>query len=210
LINREMNRQGAKNAKIFVSSWRSWRVLGALAVRNPAISRRFQAVCRSRTVNCKAEVLRWRYDAASSALRLVDSRLLLNCCGQRAMRVERIDRMVELTEKDEPDASDRRCDSVCAFDFTVGIPDVPNGRLYLKLMRDITDVQGSASLVWQGGDRPVTDVRRSGARQRRRRGRGVQRAGAITRLRLRRNARPSHGSSSASGPASFEVRAVAP
>jgi hypothetical protein len=29
LINREMDRQGAKNAKIFISSWRSWRLGGS-------------------------------------------------------------------------------------------------------------------------------------------------------------------------------------
>lgn len=99
---------------------------------------------------CNAEVLRWRHDPATNVLRLADSRLLLSCCGQRAMRVQRIDRMVEVTEKDEPDASDRRCDSVCAFDFTVGIADIPHDRLYMKLLRDITDAQGSAALIWQG------------------------------------------------------------
>jgi hypothetical protein len=99
---------------------------------------------------CSSEVLRWRYDEASASLKVADSRLLLNCCGQRGMRVERIDSMYEITEKDEPDSVDRRCDSVCAFDFTIAIPEVTGAKAYLRLLRDVTDVQGSAELVWQG------------------------------------------------------------
>ncbi|MGK4007397.1 hypothetical protein WMF31_32545 [Sorangium sp. So ce1036] len=106
---------------------------------------------------CSAEVLRWRYDASSSALTLADSRLLLNCCGQRAMHVERIDSVYEITERDEPEAANRRCDSVCAFDFAVSIPEVSPGKVYVRLLRDVVDAQGSAKLVWQG----EIDVRKS-------------------------------------------------
>lgn len=99
---------------------------------------------------CSAEVLRWRYDRTLGTLQLADSRLLLNCCGQRAMRVHRIDSLYEITERDEPDAADPRCDSVCAFDFAVSIPEVVPGKAFVRLLRDVTDVQGSATLVWQG------------------------------------------------------------
>lgn len=99
---------------------------------------------------CGAEVLRWRYDRALGTLQIADSRLLLNCCGQRAMRVHRIDSLYEITERDEPDAADPRCDSVCAFDFAVSIPEVAPGKAFVRLLRDITDIQGSATLVWQG------------------------------------------------------------
>ncbi|WP_234023382.1 hypothetical protein [Sorangium cellulosum] len=106
---------------------------------------------------CGAEVLRWRYDRASASLKIADSRLLLNCCGQRAMHVERIDSIYEITERDEPDATSRRCDSVCAFDFAVAIPEVSPGKVYVRLLRDVVDAQGSAELIWQG----EIDVRKS-------------------------------------------------
>ncbi|HTN88375.1 MAG TPA: hypothetical protein VL242_32060 [Sorangium sp.] len=106
---------------------------------------------------CSSEVLRWRYDRSSGALTLADSRLLLNCCGQRAMHVDRIDSIYEITERDEPDAANPRCDSVCTFDFTVAIPEVSPGKVYVRLLRDVVDAQGSAELIWQG----EIDVRRS-------------------------------------------------
>ncbi|WP_437734981.1 hypothetical protein [Sorangium sp. So ce1335] len=106
---------------------------------------------------CSNEVLRWRYDRSSGALTIADSRLLLNCCGQRAMRVERLDNIYEITERDEPDAANPRCDAVCTFDFTVAIPEVAPGKVYVRLLRDVVDAQGSAELIWHG----EIDVRRS-------------------------------------------------
>lgn len=106
---------------------------------------------------CSSEVLRWRHDRSTGALTIADSRLLLNCCGQRAMHVERLDNIYEITERDEPDTANRRCDAVCAFDFTVAIPDVAPGKVYVRLLRDVVDAQGSAELIWQG----ELDVRKS-------------------------------------------------
>ncbi len=99
---------------------------------------------------CGAEVLRWRYDPSSGSLTVADSRLLLNCCGQRVMHVDRIDSIYEITERDEPDATNPRCDSVCAFDFAVAIPEVAPRKIYVRLLRDVVDAQGSAELIWQG------------------------------------------------------------
>ncbi|WP_437578212.1 hypothetical protein [Sorangium sp. So ce887] len=99
---------------------------------------------------CGAEVLRWRYDPSSGSLTVADSRLLLNCCGQRVMHVDRIDSIYEITERDEPDAANPRCDSVCAFDFAVAIPEVAPRKIYVRLLRDVVDAQGSAELIWQG------------------------------------------------------------
>lgn len=99
---------------------------------------------------CSAELLRWRHDPAAGSLKLADARLMLNCCGVRDLRVERIDSVYEVTEQDAPDARDGRCDAVCAFDFTVTIPGVPAETVYVKLLRDVTDAQGGPALVWQG------------------------------------------------------------
>ncbi|WP_437600658.1 hypothetical protein [Sorangium sp. So ce590] len=99
---------------------------------------------------CGAEVLRWRYDRSSGSLTVADSRLLLNCCGQRVMHVDRIDSIYEITQRDEPDAANPRCDSVCAFDFAVAIPEVAPRKIYVRLLRDVVDAQGSAELIWQG------------------------------------------------------------
>lgn len=99
---------------------------------------------------CSAEVLRWRYDASAEALQLSDARLMLDCCGQRALWVERVDTVIEITERDAPDHVHGRCEQQCAFDFSVGVQGVPQGNVYVKLLRDVVDQQGSPSLVWSG------------------------------------------------------------
>lgn len=97
---------------------------------------------------CSSQVLRWRYEAG--VLQLADSRLVLNCCGRRALHVERVDNVIEITEQDEPTVDGARCNAMCAFDYAAAVPDVIGGKAYLKLLRDITDAQGSAELVWEG------------------------------------------------------------
>ncbi|WP_437677671.1 hypothetical protein [Sorangium sp. So ce131] len=99
---------------------------------------------------CSAEVLRWHYDEPASTLRLADARLMLDCCGRRAIHVERIDSLVEITERDEPDVEEGRCSEQCAFDLSVGVQGVPRGEIYVKLLRDVVDRQGSPTVIWSG------------------------------------------------------------
>ncbi|WP_437928518.1 hypothetical protein WMF37_04485 [Sorangium sp. So ce291] len=99
---------------------------------------------------CGAEVLRWQYDEAAATLRLADARLMLDCCGKRAIHVERIDSLYEITERDEPDSAEGRCAEQCAFDLAVGVQDVPRGEVYVKLLRDVVDEQGGPAVVWSG------------------------------------------------------------
>jgi hypothetical protein len=99
---------------------------------------------------CAAEVMRWRYEDAAETLRIADARVLLGCCGQRSTRVQRVDSLLELTEIDEAEPGASRCDGTCAFDIAVVVPAVKPGVLVLRLLRDITDLQGGPALVWQG------------------------------------------------------------
>lgn len=99
---------------------------------------------------CSAEVLRWRYDESATMLRIADARVMLDCCGKRTIHVERIDSLYEITERDEPDGAGGRCVEQCAFDLAVGVHDVPRGEIYVKLLRDVVDRQGSPSVVWSG------------------------------------------------------------
>lgn len=98
---------------------------------------------------CESEVVSWSYDAASQSLSLSNGRVALNCCGHRAMQVERVDSVLEVTERDTPDEGGR-CASTCAFDLSTSIAGVAPGEVFVKLLRDVTDENGSAVLVWQG------------------------------------------------------------
>ncbi|WP_437590839.1 hypothetical protein [Sorangium sp. So ce1000] len=99
---------------------------------------------------CSAEVLRWQYDEPAAMLRLADARLMLDCCGKRAIHVERIDSLYEVTERDAPDGAGDRCMEQCAFDLAVGVHDVPRGEIYVKLLRDVVDQQGGPAVIWSG------------------------------------------------------------
>ncbi|WP_437761649.1 hypothetical protein WME77_26410 [Sorangium sp. So ce764] len=99
---------------------------------------------------CSAEVLRWQYDEPAATLRLADARLMLDCCGKRAIHVERIDSLFEVTERDAPDGVGGRCSEQCAFDLSVGVRDVPRGEVYVKLLRDVVDQQGGPAVIWSG------------------------------------------------------------
>jgi hypothetical protein len=99
---------------------------------------------------CSAEVLRWRYDEATATLRVADARLMLNCCGQRATSVERVDSVYEVTERDDPDGVEGRCERQCAFDFSIAVQEVPRAEVYVKLLRDVVDQQGGPAVIWRG------------------------------------------------------------
>ncbi len=99
---------------------------------------------------CAAEILRWRYDESTETLRVADGRVLLGCYGQRSVRVERLDGVVELTQVDEPEGPSTRSEGRCAYDVAVTVPLVAQESLFLRVLRDVTDSQGGPTLVWQG------------------------------------------------------------
>lgn len=97
---------------------------------------------------CAEEVLRWRYDEAEEVLRIADARVPLACCGERALTVERVDSLIEITERDRPRPG--RCDTSCVFDFAVTLPAMVPGPQIVRLLRDVSDAQGGPVLIWQG------------------------------------------------------------
>ncbi|MCC6558487.1 MAG: hypothetical protein IT372_36580 [Polyangiaceae bacterium] len=97
---------------------------------------------------CASEVLRARYDETFETLRIADARVMLGCCGQRSLTVQRVDSLIEITERDDPDGG--RCDTVCAFDFAVTVLAVPPLPHVVRLLRDVTDAQGGPELIWRG------------------------------------------------------------
>ncbi|WP_156338576.1 hypothetical protein [Chondromyces crocatus] len=98
---------------------------------------------------CGQEMVSWAYDAERQVLALSDGSVQLNCCGQRSMQVERVDNVIEITERDRPDEGGR-CASSCTFDLGTSVTQVAPGSVFVKLLRDVTDENGSPVLVWQG------------------------------------------------------------
>ncbi len=112
---------------------------------------------------CAAEVLRVRHDPATDVLRIADGRALLDCCGRRSVRAERIGGpeggLVEIVERDEPDPAGGRCEPGCAYDFAVGVLASPRAPVTVRLLREVADAGRGPILVWEGEVDPAAGAR---------------------------------------------------
>lgn len=99
---------------------------------------------------CDAEVLHWMYEAGTGTLKLADTRIHLNCCGEHSMKVVYSDGVYVVTETDRPVDGDARCLCSCVFDFAVTVYDVPPGTTRIKILRIVTDQNPRQELVYEG------------------------------------------------------------
>ena len=99
---------------------------------------------------CESEVLHWEYDEVAETLDLSDERILLNGCGEYALGVELVERVYVFRQIDSPDESGARCACMCVFDFAVEVHGIPLGVIDLRILRDITDDEEGALLVFEG------------------------------------------------------------
>ena len=88
---------------------------------------------------CDAEVLAWSYDSETQVLRLLDQRILLNCCGDHDVTLDIVEGVYVFTEWDEPEGEGGRCNCMCVFDFAVEVTGVPEGELAINLLRVVSD-----------------------------------------------------------------------
>jgi len=111
---------------------------------------------------CAAEVLRIRHDPETDLLRIADGRALLDCCGRRSLRVERVGGpeggVIEVVERDEPDAGGR-CEPRCAFDFAAGVLASPRAPITVRVLREVTDSGRGPVLLWEGEVDPAAGAR---------------------------------------------------
>jgi len=99
---------------------------------------------------CAAERLSWTYDAATETLELLDSRALLNCCGEHSIEIQLVDGEYVIRETDAPDGGGGRCDCMCVFDFSLSVAGIPAGNLPIRVERHVTD-EGAAPVVLHRG-----------------------------------------------------------
>jgi hypothetical protein len=98
---------------------------------------------------CAAEVLHWMYEEYTMTLKLADTRIQLNCCGEHSMEVVYDAGVYVVTETDAPD-NGSRCKCSCVFDFTVTAYGVYPGTIRIKIKRVVTDQQPKSKLVYEG------------------------------------------------------------
>jgi len=90
------------------------------------------------------------YEADTQLLKLADARVLLNCCGDHSMTMEMQAGVYVFTEYDAPEGGWGRCGCMCVFDYTLEAQGIPNGKIQLKIIREITDDNQGPRVVFEG------------------------------------------------------------
>lgn len=98
---------------------------------------------------CAAEVLHWLYEPATQTLKIADARILLNCCGDHSMSMERDGGVYVFTEMDAPEGGWGRCACMCVFDYTVTVRGIPEELITFRIDRDVTDDQDPKATVFE-------------------------------------------------------------
>jgi hypothetical protein len=103
---------------------------------------------------CDAEKINWYYNAETETLSVVNTRVLLNCCGERKVTIEQSDDGVYLiTEIDDPEpmgnGETSRCHCVCVFDLELQATDIPEEEIAIKVVRDVEEAE-TLETIWEG------------------------------------------------------------
>jgi hypothetical protein len=107
---------------------------------------------------CAAERLYWRYDPVLKVVKLLNTRVMLNCCGDRSVSVQKTKSGYTVTEIDRPlgylgsgSFAGARCLCECVFDFFAELKQVPPEMINLTLIRGETVYSGTLDLTKKQG-----------------------------------------------------------
>lgn len=99
---------------------------------------------------CAAERLHWSYDRSTETLSLADTRVPLNCCGDRGVSLEKSGEVYVMTETDNPKDGSGRCNCLCVFDFATKGGGVPAGVIRIRIQRRVSDSSNGSEKVYEG------------------------------------------------------------
>ena len=102
---------------------------------------------RDPSTYCNAERLHWLYDENTRTLSVLNSRVLLNCCGDHTITASLEEDVLLITEDDQPESGTGRCRCVCVFDFFIEITGISPRIVTLRL--DLT-VDDTTVTKWEG------------------------------------------------------------
>ena len=88
---------------------------------------------------CNAEKLLWLYDTKESTLKALNSRILLNCCGEHDITAILEDGIITIKENDQPVDGTGRCRCECVFDFYIEMTGIPSGVVTVRLELTVDD-----------------------------------------------------------------------
>jgi len=103
-------------------------------------------------LQCGDETLQWQYDTESDQVKLLNSFVWLNCCGEHSIKViynEDSD-IYFIKETDKPENDGGRCDCMCSFDFSTGFPAFGAEKIKIRLTREVTDADDAPLDIYEG------------------------------------------------------------
>lgn len=102
---------------------------------------------RNLSTYCDAEKLEWFYENSTHTLKLLNSRVFLNCCGEHEITAHNENGIIVVSENDQPVEGTGRCWCMCVYDFYIDISGLESG--VIKMMLDIT-VDDTKTSKWEG------------------------------------------------------------
>lgn len=94
---------------------------------------------RDASTYCNAEKLQWLYDENAQILKVMNSRVFLNCCGEHEITAVNDNSIIVIKENDQPVNGKGRCKCMCVYDFFIEISGISPGVITLKLDRTVDD-----------------------------------------------------------------------
>lgn len=99
---------------------------------------------------CDAEVLYWNYEPSTETLKLLDARVLLNCCGDHSMVLGAEDGTFVVTEIDSPENGGARCACMCVYDYSLTAEGIPLKSIQMKIVREVYNDDPEIKTVFEG------------------------------------------------------------
>lgn len=117
---------------------------------------------RDPSTYCNAERLHWLYDKNTETLSVLNSRILLNCCGDHTISASFEKDVLLIAEDDQPVDGTLRCDCVCIFDFFIEITGISSDVITLRLDLKVDDTtvkkwEGEINLGKESGEIIIDD-----------------------------------------------------
>lgn len=97
---------------------------------------------------CASERITWTFDSQSNELSITNTRIWLNCCGERSMVVS--ESAPGEYSALETDSDAERCACDCFIDFQVTASPIAGQSIDLTIEREIPDNQPSSGILWVG------------------------------------------------------------
>jgi len=93
-------------------------------------------------------LISWKYNKIENILSILNQDVMLNCCGEHDVRIEKTEDGIKYTMIDNS-VQGARCGCSCLFDFSADVKIVSQGELTISVRTDVEENEGPEA-VWEG------------------------------------------------------------